>query len=89
MSDLPLDLILPSHLQVRTAMERLQEIAAEVHACTMAGSGKGVDAQGSAPETLDATPAAEGKLSKGLCPQSVNTPLRHKCTRSTSTVWIL
>jgi hypothetical protein len=48
-------------------MKRLQEIAAEVHASTVAGPGKRLDAQGGASKPADATAAADGEAVEGLC----------------------
>ena len=74
---------MPSRLQVKAAMKRLQEIAAEVHASTVAGPEKGVDAQGGASKPVDETTAAEGEFVEGLCLQSLSTPfwthLHEKC----------
>ena len=63
---LTLSLILPSRLQVKAAMKRLQEIATEVHASTVAGPGKRLDAQGGASEPAHATTAADGEAVEGL-----------------------
>lgn len=74
-------------------MKRLQEIAAELHASTVAGPENGVDAQGGASKHTDGTTAAEGEFVEGLCLQSLSTPFRthlhKKCLHCTGPLALL